>query len=210
MSSPAPQYSDRPIVMVISGPAGSGKTTLCERLTKDYPRIQRLVTTTSRAPRRGEVEGRDYHFLTPVEFEQGIANGDFIEWAKVHDRFYGSQRCHVLSLLEQGKDILLNIDVQGAAAFRQLARDRDQFRGRIHTVFIKPASWEQIRQRLVSRGTDNEDEIKRRLQSAIAEIESAADFDHVIVSGTREEDYLRLQQLYLRLRSPAGDSDSCH
>lgn len=189
------------IVLVISGPAGSGKTTLCTRLTESFPRICRLVTTTSRDPRPGEIDGVDYHFLTPQEFKHCIEEGEFVEWAHVHGRYYGSRRKHVNELLDAGKDILLNIDVQGAAAFRDLPTSHPQLSGRIHTVFIKPASPQQLIDRLKHRGTDGPEEIERRLQSALHEIEAVGQFEHVIVSGSREQDFAHLRDLYLKLRN---------
>jgi guanylate kinase len=186
-----------PIILIISGPAGSGKTTLCDQLLAEFPHwIQRVVTTTSRQPRPGEREGVDYHFLPEAEFERRIQAGGFIEWARVHGRLYGSQKAHLLELLQGGRDLVLNIDVQGARTFR----DNAVLPGRLHTVFIQPASLEQIRQRLRGRGADDAAEIARRLRTAEAEIAAAGDFDHQILSGSREADYAALRDLYLKLR----------
>jgi guanylate kinase len=109
MQQPASPHKN--VVLIICGPAGSGKTTLCDQLLEAYPgQVTRLVTTTSRAPRPGEVDGTDYHFLDPATFEKRIEDGAFIEWAKVHGRYYGSQKAHIEALLQSGSDILLNID----------------------------------------------------------------------------------------------------
>jgi len=197
-SSPAPQN----LVIIICGPAGSGKTTLCNRLLEEFGNsLRRLVTTTSRNPRPGEVDGVDYHFLKPTVFEERIESGDFIEWAKVHGRYYGSQRVHVDQLLQEGMDILLNIDIQGANAFRHKEDSNPMLAGRLRSIFIKPQSMEQIRERLIARGSDDEEEIVRRLRSAEAEIKAAESFDHTIISGSREDDYSSLKSHYLKLKT---------
>lgn len=197
MSSPA---IPSPIILVISGPAGSGKTTLCTRLLGEFPaRLQRIITTTTRDPRPGEIDGVDYHFLPVKAFQEGIRAGRFIEWAEVHGRYYGSQKAHVLQRLAEGRDLLLNIDIQGAQAFRLDPSINAILPGRVQTVFIKPQSIGQIRERLQSRGADDEAEIARRLETAAREIPAAAQFDHVLVSGTREADYAALRTLYLSL-----------
>jgi guanylate kinase len=190
-----------PIILIISGPAGSGKTTLCERLLAEFPeRVERVVTTTSRLPRPGERDGVDYHFLPAEAFEQRIQQGAFIEWAKVHGRYYGSQKDHVLEMLRSGRDLLLNIDVQGARSFLREPAITATLPGRLRTVFIKPASMQQIRERLQGRGADDEEEISRRLLTAAREIAVAGEFDHIIVSGTRDADYAALRALYLEIR----------
>ena len=193
----------RNLLLIISGPAGSGKTTLCENLLAEFgSSIQRVVTTTSRDPRPGEVDGVDYHFITVAEFEEGIRHGDFIEWARVHGRYYGSERTTILRMIRSGRDVLLNIDVQGARTFRERAHDFAELEGRIRTIFIRPRSLEQIRERLVGRGADDEAEIRRRLQTALTEIRMAETFDHVITSGSRQEDWTALRNLYLALNRP--------
>ena len=194
-------------MLIISGPAGSGKTTLCDRLLEEYgDAIRRVVTTTSRDPRPGEVDGVDYHFLEKEEFERRIRSGNFIEWALVHGRYYGSERANILRMLEGGQDILLNIDVQGAETFRQKAGSSPELAGKVHTIFIKPRSLEQIRERLLHRGSDDEAEIQRRLRSAEKEIEVADHFDHVILSGSRDEDYSALRAHYLELKCHPAES----
>ena len=205
---PDPNSSSN-IILIICGPAGSGKTTLCEQLLKEFScSIQRLVTTTSRAPRPGEVDGVDYHFLPADVFEKRIQAGDFIEWAKVHGRFYGSQRIHIDALLDDPKDLLLNIDIQGANAFRKEQERNTRLAGRVHCVFIRPESMEQLRERLRARGADDESEIERRLRTAEDEIKAAEQFEHFITSGSREADYKALRELYVSLKEGAACQSS--
>lgn len=197
MPPPAPPS---PIILIISGPAGSGKTTLCDRLLAEHPdRIRRVVTTTTRTPRPGEEEGVDYYFLDSATFEKRLAEGAFIEWARVHGRYYGSQKAHVRGQLDTGRDLLLNIDVQGARSFQAEAARNTALPENLHTVFIRPRSLGQIRERLLNRGESIE-EIERRLKTAATELEQAGAFQHIIVSGSREEDYAALRGLYCSLK----------
>lgn len=183
------------ILLLISGPAGSGKTTLCDRLQLDYP-VKRVVTATTRTPRPGEVDGVDYFFLSPEAFEAGIAKGEFYEHALVHGRHYGVLKREIDSRLDAGQDLLLNVDVQGAASFRQAAAENPALAERFVSVFIE-LSHETIRARLLGRGTDDEAEIERRLKSAVMELEEAKHFHHRIESGSKEEDYAALKAIYL-------------
>ncbi len=194
------------IVLIISGPAGSGKTTLCDQLTQHYrEQIMRVVTTTTRAPRKNEEDGIDYHFLTREAFEDGIRTDAFYEWAEVHGNLYGTGKAGVREGLQANRDLLLNIDVQGAHTFRQTAVEDPLLQGRLASVFIRPASIEQLHQRLKGRGSDTPESIARRLEAAQAEIRQSEAFDHVIVSDSREADYRALEQIYLTARQHLGD-----
>ena len=187
--------------MIISGPAGAGKTTLCNRLMEEFPSIERVVTTTTREPREDEVEGIDYHFLGVLEFEAKASYGDFYEWARVHARYYGSERRAVLDPLKQGKELLLNIDVQGAAAYREAAKKDPFLAERLITVFIKPQNLEQMHKRLIHRAAETPEDIARRMKSAEKEVAAAAAFDEVITTSTREADYQQFRDIYLRART---------
>jgi guanylate kinase len=205
----SPKENPLNLVLIICGPAGSGKTTLCDQLLAEFPgSIRRLVTTTSRHPRPGEVDGVDYHFLDETVFAERIQAGGFIEWAKVHGRYYGSQRAHIESLLGETRDLLLNIDIQGATAFRTEQASNPLLNGRVHCVFIKAQSMEQLRERLMARGADDESEINRRLKTAEDELQAADEFDHVITSGSREADYAALRAYYLSLKESVPPVES--
>jgi guanylate kinase len=192
-------------LIVICGPAGSGKTTLCERLQAEFPQVRRLVTTTTRNIRPGEIHGRDYFFVSVPEFERRIAAGEMIEWARVHGRYYGSSRADIAQQMARGHDILLNIDVQGAATFRDYAHSDSRLAGRFFSVFIQPRDLGQIRARLIDRGSDDPDEIERRLVSAAHELQLASTFDFRIESGSKDEDYAALLRIYERIRNSATD-----
>lgn len=187
----------RPLLIVVSGPAGSGKTTLCSRLTDAYPQaIRRVITCTTRPPRPGEVDGVDYHFLARAEFEQQIAAGVFLEHATVHGNLYGPRAKDVAAHLDAGFDALLNVDVQGAATIRAQAATNPRLAAALVTVFVRVLDPVELRRRLTGRGTDPADEIDRRVQAAEWELSHAGEYQHVIESGSREADFTALNGIY--------------
>lgn len=191
--------SDTAKLIVISGPAGSGKTTLCDRLLADVPGVRRVVTSTTRDPREGEQHGIDYTFFTPEQFEAKLAAGKFYEHAKVHGRYYGTLKKEVDDKLAAGHDVLLNIDVQGAAAWRKTAAANPALAGRLVTIYIS-VSPEQMKDRMLGRGDTDDSEISRRLKSAVMEQARAHEFDHVITSADKESDYRMLRTIYASLK----------
>lgn len=202
-----PETPATPLLIVVSGPAGSGKTTLCDRLLGEFgSRIQRAITSTTRAPRTGERPGVDYHFQTREAFEQGLAAGDYFESAEVHGNRYGTLRSEITGRMTRGVDVLLNIDVQGAAAWRQLVAAEARFPGRLVTVFVCPPSLGELRDRLVGRGLDPEAVIDKRLRNALEEVRHWPRYDYVIRSADRERDYDRMRAIYLaeKLRNAPG------
>ena len=189
----------RPLLIVVSGPAGSGKTTLCARLTDAYPQaIRRVITCTTRAPRPGEVDGVDYHFLSRDDFERQVAAGVFLEYARVHGNLYGPRAADVAAHLDAGYDALLNVDVQGAAAIRAKGAADPRLAESLVTVFIRVSDHAELRRRLTGRGTDHADEIDRRVAAAEEELRHAGVYRHVIESGSREADFAALDAIYLR------------
>ncbi len=187
----------RPLLIVVSGPAGSGKTTLCSRLTEAYPQaIRRVITCTTRAPRAGEVDGVDYHFLARAEFEKQITAGVFLEHATVHGNLYGPRAKDVATHLAAGFDALLNVDVQGAATIRAQTAANPRLDAALVTVFVRVLDPVELRRRLTGRGTDPVDEIDRRVKAAEWELSHASDYQHVIESGSREADFTALDSIY--------------
>ena len=185
------------LLLLVSGPAGTGKTTLCDRLLNDFgPRLQRVITSTTRAPREGESDGVDYHFLSEPEFQEKLADGEFYEYAQVHSGCYGTLKSSIQGQLTEDIDLVLNIDVQGAASFREIAMVDPVLGGQLVTVFIQPISTQQIQDRLEGRGKDSPEEIGRRLITAQREMSHRDHFDHVIKSGTKEEDYQAFRAIY--------------
>ncbi len=187
------------ILLIVSGPAGSGKNTVCERLISENSNIVRAVTATTRKPREGELDGVDYHFLSVEEFENSIKAGDFYEWAKVHGNYYGTQKSEILEKLNSGRDVILIIDVQGARTWKNIAETDAALRDRLHSVFIKPESLSVIEERMTLRG-DKPEDIAKRLETAKRELLEEKYFEFCIVSASREHDYEALKRIYLKLK----------
>jgi len=194
-----------PLLLVIAGPAGSGKSTLCDRLLRERPGFSRVVTTTTRSPRPGEVNGVHYHFFSADEFRRRLTAGEFLEWAQVHgdreDRFYGTLKSSVVTPLEGGRNLVLNVDVQGVESFRRIARENSTLRNALTTVFlvVDPGS---MAERMRERGQDGEQEIERRLRTAELELREAPKFDFRIESRSREEDFAALLAIIDQVRPP--------
>ena len=185
-----------PIVLVISAPSGSGKTTVCSGLLDANPVLTRAITCTTRSIRPGERDGVDYHFLDPDTFARRIAAGDFLEHAVVYGHRYGTLKSELLGRLNAGLDVLLNVDVQGAAAVRAEADRSPDLRGALVTVFLAPASLDTLAERLRKRAQDAEAVIEQRLAAARSELERWREFDYLVLSGTMSEDLGRVQAIY--------------
>jgi guanylate kinase len=170
-------------LFIVSGPSGAGKTTLINRVREQLEPIGITlyfsVSHTTRRPRTGEIDGISYHFVPTAQFESMVAHGEFIEWAFVHEQRYGTSKAEVLDRLTSGKDVILDIDYQGA---RQIADD-PELKPRSLNIFIFPPSFDHLEQRLHDRGLNSEDEIQTRLQKAVDEIDAGKEFyDYVIIN----------------------------
>lgn len=168
-------HDKKGILLVMSGPSGAGKGTLCAHLREQIP-LALSVSATTRAPRQGEVEGVNYFFMTPDEFKEKIHQDGFIEWAKVYDNYYGTPRKYVEDLLESGQDVMLEIDPQGAKSVK--LRNPDAV-----LVFIMPPSFKELERRIRGRGTETEEQIEKRLSCAVSEINTLAAYDYVIINA---------------------------
>ncbi|BCO09855.1 guanylate kinase [Desulfolithobacter dissulfuricans] len=182
-------------ILVISAPSGCGKTTILRKVMGDLPGLVFSVSHTTRPPRPGEENGRDYHFVTREQF---IAIRDrepsgFLEWAEVHGNFYGTGRDEVVARLEQGLDVVLDIDVQGA---RQIRRTAEPV-----TVFIAPPSLDELARRLRGRGTETEETIALRLRNAEIEMEAASEYDYLVINDRLDEAVESLRAIIIAERS---------
>ena len=183
------------VLFIISGPAGSGKTTICDGLMGKES-LQRIVTSTTRNPREGEIDGEDYHFLTPDNFKTKIKEDAFYEYATVHNNYYGTERMAILNPILAGQNLLLNIDVQGAKTIKEKASADKALKGHIVTIFIMPPSLKELNARLQNRGTDSDEEIERRLIVARSEMEHEKYYDYTIVSQTKSADLDAVLKIY--------------
>ncbi len=182
---------------ILSAPSGAGKTSLVKRLCETDPLIKVSVSTTTRAPRPGEQDGVNYHFTTIDAFMEKVEQGDFLEWAEVFGNYYGTQKSQVDTLLNQGFDVILEIDWQGAAQVREKLADT-------RSIFILPPSLEELERRLTGRGTDAPDVIARRLSEAKAEMRHYPEFDYLVVNDDFDTAFEELHMIFKanRLRTP--------
>ncbi|MCX6980047.1 MAG: guanylate kinase [Verrucomicrobiota bacterium] len=174
------------ILFLISAPSGGGKSTLLKLLSEN-PDFTYSVSCTTRAPRPGEEDGRDYHFLSVAEFERRIAAGEFIEHAQVHGNFYGTLRRPILDSMDSGLDVMMDVDIQGAARIRTDADARLQ--AALVDIFLMPPSLAEVRRRLLKRGTETPGQLEVRLRNAETEMAQWKNYRYTILSGTPMQDF---------------------
>jgi len=184
-----------PLLIVISAPSGGGKTTLCQQLLAANPGLTRAVTCTTRALREGERDGVDYYFLDAASFLKRVQAGNFLEHATVYGNSYGTLKAEVLGKLRQGKDVLLNVDVQGAATIRARAEEDVELKKSLVLTFLTPPSLVVLESRLKKRGTDSPAAMQKRLGVARQEIAQWKNFDYLLISTTIAEDLRRMQSI---------------
>ncbi|PYR03703.1 MAG: guanylate kinase [Acidobacteria bacterium] len=184
----------RGLLFIVSAPSGAGKTTLVERLVEQLPNLRMSRSYTSRLARGGEADGVDYNFVSRERFEEMIAAGDFLEWADVVGNLYGTCANDTERLLEEGFDVVLVIDVQGARKVRAAGLDTT-------TVFVMPPSFGELEHRLRSRSKDSEEAIQRRLEVARAEVAAFADYDFVVVNDELTAAVDRLRSIVVAERA---------
>lgn len=177
---------------MVSAPSGAGKTTLVERIRRT-PNLFYSVSCTTRTPRAGEIDGQDYRFLSDADFRERVAKGDFVEHAQVHGDHYGTLREPIVTNLETGRDVLIDIDTQGAAVIRNCGDPL--IRDALADVFIMPPDLEELRKRLLKRGTETAQQIDSRLATAAREMGHWRDYRYTIISGSVEEDLQRFRQI---------------
>ena len=179
----------RGLMLVLSSPSGAGKTTLSRRLLTHDPNVEMSVSVTTRPPRPGEQEGRDYHFIDPARFETMAGQGDLLESAQVFDHRYGTPRAPVEQALAQGRDVLFDIDWQGTQQLREKAR------GDVVSVFLLPPSVRELERRLHTRAQDSDDVIRRRMMKSSDEMSHWAEYDYVIVNNDLDDAFAKVQAI---------------
>jgi guanylate kinase len=183
------QMKRRGLMLVLSSPSGAGKTTLSRLLLESDPAIQMSVSATTRKPRAGEIEGRDYYFIDGAEFERRAKANEFLEHANVFDHRYGTPKKAVEDILASGKDVLFDIDWQGTQQLKQQARDD------VVSVFVLPPSAQELKARLERRAEDSPDAIARRLRNAAEEIPHWKEYDYVLVNRDLDKSFARLRAI---------------
>lgn len=185
--------SKRGKIIVIVAPSGTGKSTLIKRLMKEVTELSWSVSCTTRPRREGEVDGKDYFFISKEEFLKRKENNEFIEWATVHSNYYGTLKSFVDEGLEQGKYLLFDLDVQGCDQIKELYGDEAQ------VIFIEPPSPAELEKRLKGRGTDHPEVIAERLRNSLKELERKNDFDFNVVNDDIERAYQDLKHVILQI-----------
>ncbi|WP_294187080.1 guanylate kinase [uncultured Clostridium sp.] len=170
---------NRGILIVISGPSGAGKGTICKALLEKHDNIFISVSATTRNPRQGEIEGVNYYFLTKEAFEEKVKENGFLEYANVHGNFYGTPKVNVEKMLDEGKDVILEIDIQGALQVK------DNFKEGVF-IFILPPSMEELKQRIIKRGSETEESLMTRFKNAYKEINYVSKYNYAVVNDKLE------------------------
>ena len=195
---PSPARIERPLLIVVSAPSGAGKSTLCNRLVKERASVEYSISCTTRAPRGAEQDGEHSYFLSGKEFRQRVRRGEFLEHAKVHGNRYGTLADTVQFAMEEGRHIILDIDVQGVRQLRsslQTMEERSLIRRGFLDIFIQPPSLEVLENRLRKRGTDSDAVIRKRLKNAAKEMQAAEAYTHRLVNDQLDPTYERLCQI---------------
>ncbi|HQK78807.1 MAG TPA: guanylate kinase [Syntrophales bacterium] len=182
--------SNDSVIMVVSAPSGTGKTSICRPLLREFPALRFSVSFTTRPPRRGEADGRDYHFVTPDAFREKIQAGDFVEWAENYGHLYGTSRGVIEEIRGRGEDILLDVEPRGARALKEIY-PKGVF------VFVLPPDLAELQRRLWKRG-DGDEEVRRwRYQKARDEIQEVFWYDYIVVNDRLEQAIERMRAIYL-------------
>lgn len=171
--------SNRGVLIVISGPSGAGKGTICQELLNKNDNIYLSVSATTRQPRQGEIDGENYYFLKQEEFEERVKNNGFIEYANVHGNYYGTPKLNVEKMLEEGKDVILEIDIQGAL------KVKENFSEGVF-IFILPPSMDELKRRIIKRGSETEESLMTRFKNAYQEINYVSKYNYSVVNDTLE------------------------
>ena len=168
------------LLLLVSGPSGAGKGTICKALLNKNDQIKLSVSATTRKPRNGEVHGVNYFFIEKEEFTKMIENGEFLEYAQIYDNFYGTPKAAIIECLEKGQDVILEIEMQGARQIKEVYPEGV-------FIFVLPPSLEELKSRIVGRGTETQEEIEKRFSCAFEEINQIVNYDYFIVNEDIEK-----------------------
>jgi len=188
-------------MLVISGPSGSGKSSLMSEMFKSIDNIYFSISTTTREKRNTEVEGKDYYYISKEEFEKDMEKGFFLEWARVHDNYYGTSLKPILKALDNGKLVVFDIDVQGHAIAR------DKFGDAITSIFITTPNQEELKARLLKRGTDSVEVIEKRINNALLEMTRVKEYDYLLINDDFENTLEKLTSIAISSRCKVNSID---
>lgn len=181
---------NRGVLIVISGPSGAGKGTICKALLEKHSEISLSVSATTRNPREGEVDGINYHFLTKDDFEKRVEENDFLEYASVYGNYYGTPKSNVEKILDSGQDVILEIDIQGALKVKEQSEEGV-------FIFILPPSMEELKQRIIKRGSETPESLMTRFKSAYKEINYVSKYNYAVVNDTVEHAVEKIEAILL-------------
>jgi len=191
-SEPMSRYGT---ALIVSGPSGVGKGTICGEINTHFPNLQFSVSCTTRSPRPGEIEGKHYYFIDKTVFEEKIAAGEFIEYAEVFGNYYGTLRSEVVNHIKNGRDVLLDIDIQGAMQIKKHATNNQLLKRCCEFIFIVPPNLQELEQRLRGRNTETEAVIQQRLAKSEHELSFWPKYDYIIINDTVEAAVARMQHI---------------
>lgn len=177
-------------LIIISSPSGAGKSTLCRKLIDEFKEIRYSISTTTRSPRPSEQDGVHYHFVTAEQFQSMIDQEAFVEWAEVHGRFYGTSHAEIRRSQESGMSLVLDIDIQGAAQFKEAYPETI-------TIFLLPPSMAELERRIRDRGENTAEQIALRLENALREMKHHESYDYIVVNDDLEEAYVELRAIFM-------------
>ncbi|MGL4655126.1 MAG: guanylate kinase [Sarcina sp.] len=181
---------NRGVLIVISGPSGAGKGTICKALLEKHKEISLSVSATTRNPREGEVDGVNYHFLTKEDFVGRIEENDFLEYAQVYGNYYGTPKSNVEKILDSGRDVILEIDIQGALKVKEQSNEGV-------FIFILPPSMEELKQRIINRGSETQESLMTRFKSAYKEINYVSKYNYAVVNDTVDRAVEKIEAILL-------------
>lgn len=181
---------NRGVLIVISGPSGAGKGTICKALLEKHSEISLSVSATTRSPREGEVDGVNYHFLTRDDFTTRVEENDFLEYAQVYGNYYGTPKSNVKKILDSGKDVILEIDIQGALKVKEQSEEGV-------FIFILPPSMEELKQRIIRRGSETPESLMTRFKSAYKEINYVSKYNYAVVNDTVDNAVEKIESILL-------------
>jgi guanylate kinase len=191
-----PPKEVRGLLLLVSGPTGTGKTALCRRLEAAHQEVERVITCTTRSPRPGEQQGVDFCFLNDLQFDEALANDEFLEWSQVHFARFGTKKNAIYPKLGLNVDVVVNVDVKGARAYRQAFANDAAMRSRLVRVFVTPPDEGTFQENLLESGDDATGPIEHRMKTAFYEMAQWTQQDYCIVTGTPDEDFARIEAIW--------------